>query len=259
MAGTAEEILGFNAFLIAMTLFGIIVLLMLFFVPAGYGQLIAKKWGHAINNKAGWIFMEFPVVLLFFLFWIFSPRRLDSAPLVFFLLFNLHYIQRTFIFPALIRGKDKMPLTIILFGMVFNSANAFMQGWWIYFLSPDGQYSAAWLASPQFIIGVIIFLAGFVINIHSDHIIRNLRKPGDTAFHIPHGGMFKYVTSANYLGEFTEWVGWGIMTLSWPGLVFAIWTFCNLGPRAHALRRWYVKTFGDQFPKDRKRMIPFIY
>ncbi len=259
MAGTAEEIFGFNAFLIAMTLFGILVLLVLFFVPAGYGQMIAKKWGKAINNKAGWVIMEIPVVILFFLFWIFSPRKLDTAPFVFFLLFNLHYIQRTFIFPALIRGKDKMPWSIILFGIVFNTANAFMQGWWIYFLSPDGQYSAAWLSTPQFLIGVIIFLAGFVINIHSDHIIRNLRKPGDTAFHIPYGGMFKYVTSANYLGEFTEWVGWAVMTLSWPGLVFAIWTFCNLGPRAHALRKWYVKTFGDQFPKDRKRMIPFLY
>ncbi len=259
MAGTAEELFGFNVFLFAMIFIAIFVLVTLFVVPAGYGQMIAKKWGKSINNKPGWVLMEIPVLIVFWLFWALSPRQLDPVPFAFFLLFNLHYCQRTFIFPALIRGNDKMPLTIILFGMIFNTCNAIMQGWWIYFLSPDDQYSATWFATPQFIIGVIVFLTGFVINIHSDHIIRNLRKPGDTAFHIPQGGLYKYVTSANYFGEFTEWMGWTVMTLSWPGLVFAIWTFCNLGPRAHSLRKWYIKTFGDQFPKERKRMIPFIY
>ena len=152
-----------------------------------------------------------------------------------------------------------MPWSIIIFGMVFNSANAFMQGIWIFFLSPNTLYTPEWLLTPQFIIGTTIFIVGFFINIHSDHIIRNLREPGDTTFHIPNGGLFKYVTSANYLGEFTEWVGWMILTFSWPGFVFALWTFANLGPRAHSLRNWYRKTFGKEFPMNRKRMIPFIY
>ena len=137
--------------------------------------------------------------------------------------------------------------------MIFNTANAFIQGIWIFFLSPDTLYTPEWLLSPQFIIGTIIFLIGFIINIQSDQIIRNLREPGDTAFYIPKGGLFKYVTSANYFGEFTEWVGWAVLTLSLPGLVFAIWTFANLGPRAHSLRKWYRGTFGDEFPKERKR------
>ena len=133
--------------------------------------------------------------------------------------------------------------------MIFNTANAVMQGVWIYYLAPAGMYSNAWLLSPWFIIGVIIFLTGFIINVHSDHIVRNLRKPGNTAFHVPYGGMFKYVTSANYFGEFTEWVGWALLTFSWAGLVFAIWTFANLAPRANALRKWYIEKFGKEFPK----------
>jgi steroid 5-alpha-reductase len=67
------------------------------------------------------------------------------------------------------------------------------------------------------------------------------------------------VTSANYFGELTEWVGWAIMTWSWAGVVFAIWTFANLGPRANTHHRWYQQKFGDDYPKGRKRMIPFIY
>jgi len=250
---------AFNIFLIAMVAVAIIVLIVLFVVPAGYGQLIKEKWGKSINNRPGWVIMEIPVVILFLILWAVSDRRFEVMPLVFLVLFNIHYCQRTFIFPALIRGNDKMPWSIIIFGMVFNTANAYMQGMWIFYLSDANLYGPTWLVSPQFIIGTVIFLTGFVINIHSDHVIRNLRKPGDTEFHIPFGGMYRYVSSANYFGEFTEWVGWAVLTLSWPGLVFAIWTFCNLAPRAHSLRKWYQEKFGDEFPKNRKRMIPFIY
>lgn len=251
---------AFNIFLIIMLIIAAFVFITLFFEGAGYGQLISKKWGPSINNRPGWVIMEIPVVILFILFWLLSDRRAETTPIVFAAVFLTHYIQRTFIFPMLIRGNDMMPWSIISFGMIFNSANAVMQGVWIFYLAPSGLYDIDWLITPQFIIGLVIFIIGFIINLQSDHIIRNLRKPGDTAFHIPMGGMFKYVTSANYLGEFTEWVGWAILTWSIPGLVFAIWTFANLGPRAHSLRKWYAQKFGEDFTKlKRKRMIPFIY
>jgi 3-oxo-5-alpha-steroid 4-dehydrogenase 1 len=259
MGGEMTTLQLFNAFLVLMVILAALVVWMLTVAPAGYGQYVGKRWGKTINNKVGWVIMEIPVVIVFLIYWLASERTFETTPLVFFLLFNLHYCQRTFIFPLLIRGDDQMPWSIIIFGMIFNTANAFMQGTWIFFLAPDGQYTPAWLLTPQFIIGAAVFLAGFVINLHSDHIIRNLRKPGDTAFHIPRGGMFRYVTAANYLGELTEWVGWAVMTWSWAGLVFAVWTFANLGPRAHTHHNWYIKKFGDEYPRDRKRMIPFVY
>lgn len=35
--------------------------------------------------------------------------------------------------------------------------------------------------------GLLLFALGMSINIHSDHILRNLRKPGETVYRIPHG------------------------------------------------------------------------
>ena len=32
-----------------------------------------------------------------------------------------------------------------------------------------------------------MFLSGMAINIHSDHILRNLRKPGEKGYKIPKG------------------------------------------------------------------------
>ena len=74
------------------------------------------------------------------------------------------------------------------------------------------------------------------------------------------GGMFKYVSSANYFGEFMEWVGFAIASWSWAGVVFALWTFANLGPRSASLYKRYEREFGEEFTKlKRKRIIPFIY
>ena len=98
------------------------------------------------------------------------------------------------------------------------------------------------------------------INIQSDDIIRNLRKEGDSRHYLPKEGMFRYVTSANYFGEFIEWVGFAILTWSWAGAVFAWWTFANLAPRAHRIYDAYKLEFSSELnTKKTKRFIPFIW
>jgi 3-oxo-5-alpha-steroid 4-dehydrogenase 1 len=107
---------------------------------------------------------------------------------------------------------------------------------------------------------VVIFFAGMAINIQSDRIIRLLRRPGDTAHYIPRGGMYRYVSSANYFGELVEWIGFAVLTWSWAGAVFALWTFANLAPRARAINRRYAQEFGDEFKKLKlKNILPYIY
>lgn len=247
---------SFNTFLIVMATVAVIVFIALHMVEAGYGIAYTRKWGPSVPNRIGWVLMEVPVFIAMTILWAMSPRMLDTAPLVMFLIFQLHYFQRSFIFPLLIRGNSRMPLSIIVMGVVFNTLNALMQGGWIFYISPAGRYPSSWLLSWQFILGTCIFLAGMAINLHSDHIIRHLRKPGDTRHYLPRGGMFRYVTSANYFGEFTEWVGFAILTWSWAGAVFALWTFANLAPRAGKIRARYAAEFG---PLTQKRIIPFIY
>lgn len=250
----------YNWFLIVMTAIGLVVFIALYFVKAGYGIFLDKKWGAAIPNRLGWIIMEAPVFIAMCVLWYLSDRRWEPVRFCFFFLFQIHYFQRSFIFPFMIKGKSKMPFSIVFLGIVFNVCNAFMQGGWIFYVSPPEMYPTSWFWSPQFIIGVIMFFVGMMINIDSDRIIRDLRKPGDKNHYLPHGGMFKYVSSANYFGELLEWVGFAVLTWSWAGVVFAWWTFANLAPRANALYHKYEDMFGDDFKKERrKRIIPFIY
>lgn len=243
-----------------MTIIAVIVFIALYFVTAGYGVFYNKKWGPSIPNKLGWVLMESPVFIVMIILALLSERSNDIVSLIFLILFEIHYFQRSFIFPFLIRGKSVMPLSVVLMGVVFNVLNALMQGGWIFYISPENMYSISWLTTPQFIIGTLIFFAGMIINIHSDYIIRHLRKPGDTKHYLPKKGMFRYVTSANYFGEFVEWCGFAVLTWSLSGAVFALWTFANLAPRAAKIYDNYKKEFGDELDtKKVKRIIPFIY
>lgn len=251
---------SFNLYLIVMSAIAVVVFVSLFFVDAGYGKFYNKKWGPAVNNKLGWVLMESPVFVAMLLLWLFSDRRGDLVRIAFLFLFELHYIQRSFVFPFRMRGNSVMPLSIVVMGVVFNVLNALMQGGWIFYISPDGYYGRDWLTDPRFIAGFLVFIIGMYINIQSDDIIRNLRKDGDTRHYLPKQGMFRYVTSANYFGEFVEWVGFAILTWSWAGAVFALWTFSNLGPRADHIYKMYQSEFGKALDtKKVKRIIPFIY
>lgn len=250
----------FYLLLMIMVATAIVVFIVLNFVEAGYGKMISKKWGPAISNKLAWILMECPVFIVLFYFWFNSERRFEIAPLLFFIFFEIHYFQRSFIFPFLLKGKSKMPLSIMLMGMIFNTINGYMQGEWIFYLAPDDLYTSAWLTTPQFIIGTIIFFAGMAINLNSDSVIRHLRKPGDTNHYLPKKGFYKYVTSANYFGEIVEWAGFAILTWSLSGLVFLIWTMANLVPRANSIYKKYKVEFKDEFDEHSlKRVFPFIY
>ncbi len=250
----------FNGFLVIMSITALVVFISLYFVTAGYGKFATKKWGPSVNNKIGWILMESPVFIVMFILYMLSYRSISIATIVIFILFQTHYFQRSFIFPFLLKGKSRMPLSIILMGVIFNILNAFMQGGWLFFVSPEQMYTNEWLTTPQFIVGTVIFFAGMFINIHSDSVIRGLRKPGDTRHYLPKGGMYNYVTSANYFGEIVEWTGFAILTWSLSGAVFAWWTFANLVPRAAAIYTRYKEEFGGEVEKRKlKRVIPWIY
>lgn len=238
----------------------VVVFVALHRVTAGYGMMYDKRWGRTIGNRLGWVLMECPVFLLMLLLWLLSDRASHPALIVMASLFELHYFNRSFIFPMRLRGKGRMPLAIIMMGMVFNTINAYMIGGWLFYVSPTASYPALWLATPQFIVGTLVFFTGMGINLHSDHVIRNLRKPGDNHHYIPRKGLYKYVASANYFGEFTEWVGYAILTWSLGGAIFALWTFANLAPRARSIWHRYCDEFGDEYRRMQCRyIIPFIY
>ena len=150
-----------------------------------------------------------------------------------------------------------MPITVIIMAIVFNLGNGYLNGRYVFHFA-DGRYAMSWLSDPRFIVGTVLFIAGFIINRWADNTLRGLRKPGETGYKIPYGGLYEYISCPNYFGEILEWFGWAVATWSLPGLTFAIWTFANLAPRAWSHHKWYHDKFSE-YPLDRKALIPGIW
>ena len=172
----------------------------------------------------------------------------------------LHYFQRSFVFPLLMKGRSRMPLAIMAMGMLFNVINAALLAASFFSCALPGRYEpATFWTNPLPWVGAAIFFIGMAINLHADHVIRNLRKPGDTRHYLPEKGFYRYVTSANYFGELVEWTGFALLTASPAAWVFVWWTAANLVPRADAIYKRYCEEFGKQAVGSRKRIIPYIY
>jgi 3-oxo-5-alpha-steroid 4-dehydrogenase 1 len=251
-----SEITFYHVMLAVSLTSALITLPILLFVSAPYGRHERQGWGPRIGATLGWISMEAPAPLLFALFFSIGDRRDNLPALVFLLLWEMHYIHRAFVFPFRRRGGGKlMPLAIAGSAFAFNLMNGYLQGRGLNRFVP--LRPVEWLVDPRFLAGTALFVAGLAINLRSDAILFLLRRPGQTGYSIPRGGLYRWVSCPNYLGETVEWTGWAIATWSRPGLVFAVWTAANLLPRALSHHRWYQRQFAD-YPAGRKALIPFL-
>ncbi|MCB9598350.1 MAG: DUF1295 domain-containing protein [Sandaracinaceae bacterium] len=245
-------------FYLTLTEIGIAIptLAALLWISAPYGRHARGGWGPTIPARVGWILMELPASALFAVIFFLGDHSQQLVPLVLLGAWQVHYVHRTFIFPFRLReGGKRMPLSIPGIAIVFNSLNAYVNARWI---SHVGTYAESWLTDPRFLVGLGIFVTGMAINLHADTVLIHLRKPGETGYKIPQGGLYRFVTCPNYLGEILEWIGWAVMTWSLAGVAFAVYTAANVGPRALTNHRWYLDKFGDEYPKERKALIPFV-
>jgi len=233
---------------------GLATFVLLQFVTAPYGRHITKGWGIEISNKTGWVLMELPSFAIILFFYITSDQSLYASMLS--LIWLAHYLNRTFIFPFRIRTKGKkMPLVIMGSAIFFNFMNAGLNG---YFLSNLEEYTQTSFQEWNFYLGLGLFIAAFIVNQISDHILIQLRKPGETGYKIPEGFLFKYISCPNHLSEFVQWSGFALMAWNLPATTFLIWTAANLFPRAIKHHRWYHEHFED-YPKNRKALIPGLW
>ncbi|MCU0455418.1 MAG: DUF1295 domain-containing protein [Bacteroidales bacterium] len=237
-------------------IFGVaaIVFILLFFVSAPYGKFRRTGWGPEIKSKWAWLTMEFLSPALIILFFILSDNK-GIVTVIFLSVWLLHYVHRTFIYPFSQSGRNKpYPLVVVLMAILFNSLNGFVNGYGVFHVE---TYTIHWLVSWKFILGIIIFVVGYIINKSADEKLRTLRSRNGQDYVIPRGWLFEYISCPHYFGEILEWGGWALMTWSTAGLSFLVFTTANLFPRAVASHRWYRKQFPD-YPAKRKAVIPFI-
>ena len=224
--------------------------------PAPYGRHSRQGFGPAVNARLAWIVMEAPSPLFMIIFFLLGRGLKDPVASIFLGLWLVHYLYRAFLFPLLLPATSRaMPLVIMASGATFNFFNAYLNGRWLFSLAPPR--ALAWLASPQFIAGSVIFFFGLIVHVMADHQLRVLRRASGGARGLPRGALFRFLSCPNYFGEIVEWLGFALATWSPSGLIFALWTAANLVPRAIHHHRWYRSTFAD-YPASRRAVVPFL-
>jgi len=243
----------FDALVLAELLLAPPTFVALLLVAAPYGRHARAGWGPALPARAGWLLMESPAVVAFGAAWAAGPHRAGTAALALLALWELHYLYRSLVYPALLRPGSRMPASVVAMAIAFNVLNGGINGWWI----SHRAYPAGWVSGPRFLLGAALFAGGLALNAWSDRALRRLRAPGNTGYAIPRGGPFDLVSCPNYLGEIVEWTGWAIAAWSPAGAAFAIYTVANLLPRAVAHHAWYRRRFPD-YPRARRALVPFV-
>ncbi|XP_029558088.1 3-oxo-5-alpha-steroid 4-dehydrogenase 2b [Salmo trutta] len=209
-----------------------------------------------VPARLAWFLQELPSLLVPLMMMTTTANHTESSLGTSLLLgtFCLHYFQRTFVYSVLMRGRP-FPLHVMIEAGVFCSLNGFTQS---HYLVHCAHYHPTWTSDTRFLIGSTLFLLGMAINVHSDYLLRNLRQPGEVIYKIPKGGLFQYVSGANYFGEIVEWLGYAIATWSLTTFSFAFCSLCFIGRRAFHHHRYYHEKFHN-YPRSRKALIPFIF
>jgi hypothetical protein len=251
--------------------------ILFYFQPTTYGKLdggvlatnsmTSRHWlGPMLSSKWSWMIFESPswiwVAILMY-----RDVNVDFVPvplanLILVTWFFVHYIHRSVLYPFQVSSKSKVPLGISACAFCYTFCNGYLQ---VYDLIYQQQFPEGYADSWQFLCGVVLTVVGFAIAYQSDHILLALKNANnDTAkgdYQIPHGGLFRYVSSPHYLGELIEWTGFCIAcNFSLASISFVVWTAANLVPRAWHTHHWYRRKFrGEYDGLNRRAICPCVF
>lgn len=234
------------------------------FAQSPYGRFASDQWGGInLNPKLGWWLMELPATVVFLYFFIRGFSGWNPASLALGALWVVHYGNRGWFFPLSIRvapgQRSSFSLVVMGLGMFVTGIHGYLNATWF---TRYGHFTAAWFSDPRFIVGLIVYACGFLLIVHSEAVVRNLRSrgavaQGESKYKIPYGGGYRFVSSPQYLGELTAWAGFAILTWGLPGVMIFLISAGNLVPRAFATHKWYKEKFSD-YPANRKALIPYV-
>lgn len=274
-------------------------LLTRYIIVAPFGRHVPKQnhwwFGPKFDARWSWFLFECPNLIWACYYYSSMPYPQSSigsgsytisTNMVLMSLFTLHYINRDIIYPLRMNPiSQKVPLVVIIAAGFITTWNGYLQCFYLAHIRQDSSLSIASssLENIQTWVGIGFFFLGMGINLHSDGVLRNLRRNNSTtakpiisqqqnqrngtrlqhhdhhAYYIPHSPWFTYISCPNFFGELVEWFGFAMAShFSLPSVAFLIYTASNLIPRGIAHHHWYQQKFED-YPSERKwAVIPLI-
>lgn len=236
--------------------------------------------GKTIPAPVAWFLFESPTLWLTLLLFPLGKYHSNTKAKIHISFYLIHYFHRVLIYPLVMHllspknpktktHKSKsngyghvFPVKETTLGIIYNLLNGYLQARSAseYTNYGDGDKWFWW----RFGVGLAIYAAGMAINVSADYALLRLKsdqtggKIVNNGYKIPKGGMFEWVSCPNYFGEIMEWFGWALVTCCWAPFLFFLNTCSILILRALAHHKWYLDKFGEDYPKNRKAVIPFV-
>ena len=97
----------------------------LFKINAPYGKFFNENFGFSLPYKLGWFIQEIISPLSLFIFYLLSSNSINNKIVWFFLIiWILHYIYRSIVFPLRMSKKvSRIPVSVLLSAIIFNVIN----------------------------------------------------------------------------------------------------------------------------------------
>lgn len=260
LTGNEDNLLRFWIH-VGLVSFGAILATVSFFLrmwkPLPYGRHSDENGAFTLPVRPAYMAMHLiPGVCVFTISYFTGLHFSSPLNITFYVIFLVHYLSRGIITPLAARYSEKkvsvwVPVQILLLNTYFHYINAEFIG--------SVDYCEDYFYDPRFIVGMVIFILGFIINRISDTQVIFLRKSRqDKSYLVPKGFLYNLISCPNYFGEGLEWFGWTVMTWSLAGLVWWLYTESIFIPRARHNHKWYHNQFLN-YPSHRRALIPFIY
>ncbi|XP_043579745.1 uncharacterized protein LOC122566489 isoform X2 [Bombus pyrosoma] len=139
---------------------------------------------------------------------------------------------------------------------IIGESDGFVEG-------SQGNFSWRRITYLQLICAIICVLSSYV-QLRTNFILSNLRYDKDrkitsTAYKIPHGGLFEYISGAL---QFTEIIIYILLSIIlWQSTNFhyiTLWVIINQTVTAVLTHKWYIQTFKN-YPMSRRILLPYIF
>lgn len=110
--------------------------------------------------------------------------------------------------------------------------------------------------------GIGLFFIGNAVQAHSHVLLRRLREKNksEKRYFIPEGGLFNYVSSPHYFGELILYLGLLLISnVSEVGPII-LFTFVAVTMISQSVKvhKWYNYKFKEEYPLERKAIIPYV-
>ena len=209
--------------------------------------------GGGVNSRAGLTLAYATPICVYIALWIEGGAPQTPYHLVVLAAFLFHFVRR--ILEILFVNSYSRPTllcALVTIALLYGGAATSCAFFQVHTL---GQPTS----NPIFMLGVLVFAFGELLNGYHHWLLARLRAPGVRTYGVPRGGLFGWAASPHYLGEILSFVGYAMMSDLLPVWGNALVMSAYLASRANTTLKWYQREMPLRIPLGWRRLVPLAY